>query len=316
MITEGMIQLGQTGIAISPIGLGTMQWGDIEYNDQPSNNIDQAILGTYQVSLSAGINFFDTAEMYGSGKSELYLGKYLKEISAEVVVATKFMPYPWRLTKGELRSALLRSLKRLGLHHVDLYQMHWPFPPVSITTWMDAMADAVADGLIRSVGVSNYSPSQTEIAYAALAKRQIPLASNQVQYSLLHRNPERSGLVDLCKKLGITIIAYSPLQKGILTDKYSATNPPQGFLAWRYNKTYLTKIEPIMKTLRDIGEFHGGKSTGTVALNWLINKGAVPIPGARNPKQAQENAGALVWRLTADEVCRLDEISDRVFGKN
>jgi aryl-alcohol dehydrogenase-like predicted oxidoreductase len=106
---------------------------------------------------------------------------------------------------------------------------------------MDAMADAVADGLIRSVGVSNYSPSQTEIAYNALAKRQIPLASNQVKYSLLHRNSERNGLIDLCKKLRITIIAYSPLQKGILTDKYSEKNPPQGFIAWRYNKTYLTK---------------------------------------------------------------------------
>lgn len=308
-----MIQLGRTGIKISPLGLGTMQWGDIKFTDQPGSNIDQDIRSVYQVSLDSRINFYDTAEMYGSGKSERYLGRYLKEISDKVVVATKFMPFPWRLTKGELRSALIRSLTRLGLDHVDLYQMHWPFPPVSIPTWMDAMADAVADGLVRAIGVSNYSPSQTQRAYDALAKRQISLASNQVKYSLLDRHPERSGLVDLCKKLGITLIAYSPLEKGILTGKYSLENQPQGFLAWRYNKTYLTRIEPIIKALREIGETHGVRIPAAVALNWLMCKGAVPIPGARNPKQAQDNAGTLGWKLSDDEVDRLDKMSDQAF---
>jgi aryl-alcohol dehydrogenase-like predicted oxidoreductase len=258
-----------------------------------------------------GINFYDTAEMYGSGKSELYLGRYLKEISDKVAVATKFMPYPWRLTKGELRSALHRSLNRLGLNRVDLYQMHWPFPPVSISSWMDAMADAVSEGLIRAVGVSNYSRSQTQIAYDALAKRNIPLASNQVKYSLLDRHPERSGLVDLCKELGITLIAYSPLEKGILTGKYSPKNQPQGFMAWRYNKPYLTKIEPILSTLGEIGEAHGGKKPAAIALNWLMCKGVVPIPGARNSNQAQDNTGALSWKLSDAEVDRLDRVSDQ-----
>ena len=118
-------------------------------------------------------------------------------------------------------------------------------------------------------------------------------------------------MVDLCKKLGITLIAYSPLEKGILTGKYSPENLPQGLLAWRYNKTYLTKIEPIITALREIGEAHGGMTPAAVALNWLICKGAVPIPGARNSKQAQDNAGALGWQLSTEEVDRLDKISDR-----
>jgi aryl-alcohol dehydrogenase-like predicted oxidoreductase len=312
IMIDAMIQLGRTGIDISPLGLGTMQWGDIKYTVQSGSNIDQYIRGAYQESLASGITFYDTAEMYGSGISELYLGRYLREISDKVVVATKFMPFPWRLTKGELRSALLCSLKRLGINHVDLYQMHWPIPPVKISSWMDAMADAVADGLIRAVGVSNYSTSQTQRAFDALAKRQIPLASNQVKYSLLDRHPESSGLVDLCKKLEVTLIAYSPLEKGILTGKYSPGNLPQGFLAWRYNKTYLKKIDPIITVLHEIGETYGGKGSAAVALNWLICKGVVPIPGARNQKQAQDNAGALGWKLSNDEVDRLDRISDQV----
>jgi aryl-alcohol dehydrogenase-like predicted oxidoreductase len=222
------------------------------------------------------------------------------------------MPYPWRLAKGELRLALLRSLKRLGIPHVDLYQMHWPFPPVSIKSWMDAMSDVVADGLVRAIGVSNYSTTQTTIAFEALAKPKIPLASNQVRYSLLERYPERSGLVELCKKLDITIIAYSPLEKGILTGKYTPDNVPTGFRSWRYNKTYLIKTEPLLNALREIGKTHANMTPTQVALNWLMCKGAVPIPGARNMHQAQENAGCLGWQLSGEEVNRLDKISDEV----
>lgn len=311
-MTEQYIPLGKTGINISAIGLGIMQWGDIKLADQTGNEINKDIRDVFQVTLDAGINFFDTAEMYGNGRSELNLGKCLKQISNDIVVATKFMPFPWRVKKGELRSALIKSLKRMGLPHVDLYQIHWPFPPVSIKSWMDAMSDVVADGLIRAVGVSNYSTAQTAIAFEALAKHGIPLASNQVKYSLLNRHPEKSGLVDLCKKLEITIIAYSPLEKGMLTGKYMPNNLPTGFRSWRYNKTYLIKIETLLTVLHEIAEVHASMTPAKVALNWLKCKGVVPIPGARNAKQAQENAGGLGWQLSTDEVSRLDKISDEV----
>jgi aryl-alcohol dehydrogenase-like predicted oxidoreductase len=313
MVQGKFVELGKTGIQISPIGLGIMQWGDVSI-DPENPTIYKDILQIYQDAQEVGINFFDTAEAYGSGKSEIQLGLCLKQATfPDIVVATKFMPYPWRLSKGELRAALMRSLKRLGLSRVDLYQMHWPTPLLSIQSWMDAMADVVADGLIRAVGVSNYSPNQTKVAFEALARRKIPLASNQVKYSLLDRRPERSGLIELCNKLGITIIAYSPLEKGILTGKYSPGNLPNGFRAWIYNKGYMMKISPLLEELRQIGQAHHGMTSGQAALNWVTSNGAVPIPGARNRTQAQENMRAVGWQLSSEEVARLDQLSDEVF---
>src|SRR4030066_2443848 len=310
LITTQYLTLGRTEIRISPIGQGIMQWGDIKFPGQPDFNVDNEIRDEFYVSLANGINFFDTAEMYGNGRSEICLGRLLKGRNENIVIATKFMPFTWRFSKGELRTALLKSLKRLGLIKVDLYQMHWPFPPVPIKTWMEEMSDAVADGLIRAVGVSNYSPSQTEMAYDALAIHGIPLASNQVRYNLLHRRPEGNGLVQLCNKLGITVIAYSPLEKGILTGKYTVNNIPSGMRSWRYNKSYLDKIEPLIKILREIGKDHAGMTPGQVSLNWLTSKGVLPIPGARKKTQAKENAEAMGWQLSIEEVARLDTIID------
>jgi aryl-alcohol dehydrogenase-like predicted oxidoreductase len=308
-LNTGYIQLGKTGIKITPMGIGIMQWSDLPMPENNDPGVDQKIREIYTTTIAAGINLFDTAEMYGRGRSEIHLGRCLEQIDRQVVVATKFMPFPWRLSKWQFRTALLHSLQRLSLGQVDLYQMHWPFPPVPIKNWMDAMADAFADGLIKAVGVSNYSCAQTRLAFDSLARYKIPLASNQVKYSLLDRRPEQSGLVDLCNELGITIIAYSPLEKGILTAQYSVDNLPSGFRAWRYNKAYLTKIKPLMDVLAEIGKTHSDKTPAQVALNWLICKGAVPIPGARNQKQAVENAGGSGWHLSDEEIARLDNIS-------
>jgi aryl-alcohol dehydrogenase-like predicted oxidoreductase len=303
--------LGKTEIKISRVGIGIMQWGKLVLNPI-EDEINKDITDIYQTSLAGGINFFDTAEMYGRGRSESHLGRCLRYDPKDIVIATKFMPFPWRLSKGELRAALIRSLKRLGVSQVDLYQMHWPIPPVPIKAWMDAMADAVEDGLISTVGVSNYSIAQTQLAFDALAKRKIPLASNQVRYSLLDRRPERTGLVEVCRELGVTIIAYSPLEKGILTGKYSPEKIPSGNRSWFYNKEYLLKIAPLVEMLIEIGKAHQGSTPGQVALNWLMCKDVVPIPGSRNQSQAIENAGSLGWQLSADEMSRLDLISDQV----
>lgn len=309
---ERLVELGKTGIKISPLGLGAMQWGDVDFPSGSSPQPDQEVRNIFRVSTSAGINFIDTAEMYGTGKSERHLGMLLNGKAGDLVIATKFMPFPWRLSRRELRSALVSSLRRLGLQHVDLYQMHWPFPPVPIKTWLDAMSDAVAEGLIRAVGVSNYSISQVEQAQEELAKHKIPLASNQVKFSLLDQHPISSGLLDLCHKNGITIIAYSPLEKGILTGKYSPDNPPTGIRAWRYNRSFLEKIAPLFDDINAIGMQYGGRTSAQVSLNWLMAKGAVPIPGARHAEQAKENAGAMGWQISPEQVTKLDKISIKI----
>src|SRR4030066_7502 len=132
LITTQYLTLGRTEIRISPIGQGIMQWGDIKFPGQPELEVDNEIRDEFYVSLANGINFFDTAEMYGNGRSEIYLGRLLKGRNENIVIATKFMPFPWRFSKGELRTALLKSLKRLGLIKGDFFKMHWPFPPVPI----------------------------------------------------------------------------------------------------------------------------------------------------------------------------------------
>lgn len=304
--------LGKTDIKIPRLGIGAWSWGDKFIWGYGRDYQEEDIHAAFDVSLDAGINFFDTAEVYGQGQSEKYLGSFLSNAKERIVIATKFMPYPWRWTKKTLLTALKNSLNRLKLDTVDLYQIHIPLPPVSIETWAEALAEAVDAGLARAVGVSNFTEDQMRQAYLVLSKRGIPLASNQVEYSLLNRKVETNGLLSTCQELGITLIAYSPLAKGLLTGKYSPDNPPPGIRRRYYNTTLLYKIQPLIKQLRFIGQKHDGKTPAQVALNWLICKNAVPIPGAKTSRQAVENAGALRWRLEDNEINLLDELSQNI----
>jgi aryl-alcohol dehydrogenase-like predicted oxidoreductase len=305
-----LIPLGKTDILITKLGMGTWQWGDRMIWGYGNTHTESDVHAAFQASLEAGIRFFDTAEIYGNGRSEQLLGEFIQNIEPSLVIATKFMPFPWRLWKGRLHAALKASLHRLDLKQVDLYQIHWPFPPVPIEVWADALADAVNAGLVRAVGVSNYNAAQMLKVHAALEKRNVPLASNQMEYHLLNRQVERKGLLKLCRELGVTMIAYSPLSKGMLTGKYTPEMPPAGMRGRMFSRDRLAAIQPLIKIMGEIGNAHGGKSCAQVALNWLISKGAVPIPGAKNPRQAQENAGALGWRLSEAEIATLDEASE------
>ena len=293
------------------MGLGAWQWGDRIVWQYGQSYGAEEVREAFKTSLHEGIRFVDTAELYGNGLSERLLGRFLKEADQAVLVATKFFPWPWRLTKGALSKALKGSLARLGLESVDLYQIHWPSPLVSTERLMEGLVECVKSGMARTVGVSNFGQSRMLTAYSALARHNIQLASNQVHYSLLNRAVEKSGTLARCKELGVRLIAYSPLEKGLLSGKYNADAPPPGSRANTYN-SMLPKIQPLLKLMTEIGQDHGGKSNAQVALNWTICKGALPIPGAKTPEQALENAGALGWRLTDVEVAKLDEVSDSV----
>jgi aryl-alcohol dehydrogenase-like predicted oxidoreductase len=183
---------------------------------------------------------------------------------------------------------------------------------MAIETLADELGKAVQQGLARAVGVSNYDEQQMGRASAALAKRGVPLASNQVLYSLINRKVEKNGLLKSCQEQGITLIAYSPLGQGILTGKYTPRQPLPGIRGWRYGRSLLEKVQPLLGLMVEIGQAHGGKSAGQVALNWVICKGALPIPGAKNLRQAQENLGALGWRLVEAEMAALDEASEKI----
>ena len=291
------------------MGLGAWQWGDRVVWQYGHGYGDVEVQQAFQASLEEGIRFVDTAEIYGNGRSERLLGQFLKETDQPVLIATKFLPFPWRFGKGALPRALKGSLARLGVESVDLYQIHWPTPLMSTDTMMEGLAECVKRGMTRTVGVSNFGQSQMLAAYSALARHNIPLASNQVHYSLFNRTVEKNGTLARCKELGIRLIAYSPIEMGLLTGKYSTNNPPPGARGRNY-VSLLPRIASLLKLMTQIGQDHGGKSNVQVALNWVICKGALPIPGAKNANQAQENAGGLGWKLTSEEVTKLDEASD------
>ena len=296
------------------MGVGAWAWGDRIIWNYGRSYSDDDVRGAFNISLKKGIRLVDTAEVYGRGRSERLIGEFLKESQQPVLVATKFMPFPWRIHKSFLLRSLRNSLERLGLESVDLYQIHFPVPPISIETWMNEMAEAVKLGLTRTVGISNYDQSQMLQAYSALARHDVPLASNQVEYHLLDRKIEKNGLLDRCRELDVRLIAYSPLAMGLLTGKYTVDSPPPGMRGRRAARI-LPKLPPLLKLMTEIGQEQGGKSNAQIALNWLICKGTMPIPGAKNAKQAEANAGALGWRLTDDQVAALDEASE-VFTKD
>ncbi len=259
-----------------------------------------------ETSLAAGATLFDTAAMYSGGASERRLGELAR--GKEVLIATKFPPGLFTRTE-DMPQALDASLARLGRSAVDLYQHHFPSNWVSIPKLMERMADAVEAGKVKAVGVSNYSAEQMRIAHAALARRGIPLASNQVEYSLLHRQPEVNGVLDACRELGVTLIAQMPLASGALTGKYVAGARPTGlrrFMGY-FSKKGLEAAAPVVALLREIGGRYS-KSPAQVALRWLIeNENVLPIPGAKNSKQAADNAGALSFTLTSAEVEALSQ---------
>ena len=292
------------------MGLGAWQWGDRIVWGYQSGKSDSGIREAFDVSLNMGIRFIDTAEVYGSGRSERMLGQFLKETEQPILVATKFFPWPWRFSKGFIPRALKGSLERMGIDAVDLYQIHWPSVVMSPETSMDGMSECVKQGLARTVGVSNFWEKNMLRAYSALAQKGVPLASNQLPFSLLNREAEKNGTLARCKELGIRFIAYSPLAQGLLTGKYSVENPPSGVRASSYADT-LKKLPPVIKALQEVAQNHG-KTVSQVALNWVICKGALPIPGAKNAKQAEDNAGGAGWRMTDDEVAKLDEVTDAI----
>lgn len=307
------VELGKSGIMVSPMGTGTWAWGDGLYWGYGRGYGENDLRHAFDETLRDGIDFLDTAEIYGFGKSEKFIGEFKRAspLAERVRIATKFFPIPYRVTKWFLLNALRGSLKRLGVETVDLYQMHWYLPPIPIETWMDAMAEAVQKNMTRAVGVSNYNADQVRRAHKRLAQHGIPLASNQIEYNLLRRGPDFDGLMDTCRELGVTVIAYSPLKYGILTGKYTRTHPMPGARGAQFHTDYLARVQPLLSVVRDVAA-KNDKTLSQVAINWVMQRGAIPIPGAKNLRQANENAGALGWTLSSDDMAMLDEASERL----
>jgi aryl-alcohol dehydrogenase-like predicted oxidoreductase len=315
--TSARRTLGKTNIEITPIGLGMMEFSGggglmgfaFPVIDQEEKN------ATVKAGLDGGINWFDTAELYGGGVSEKSLSTALKTAGKkddDVIVATKW--WPLFRTAGNIPKTIANRLRYLDGYSIGLYQVHQPFSFSSTEAEMGAMADLVKAGKIRAVGVSNFNAEQMRRAQRELQNYDLPLASNQVHYSLLHRNIERDGTLDAAKELGVTIIAYTPLESGLLTGKYHK-NPElleKKSFFWRSRlKRGMEKSQALVSLLEEIAARYNA-TAAQVALNWLINSQGdtvVTIPGVTKVSQAVESAGAMKFKLTADEIMQLDKIS-------
>ena len=298
-------------LALPLLGVGTWAWGDSStwgMGSYDTSLTEETITEAWNASIDAGATLFDTAEVYGSGESERIIGRLLAadpDRASKAVLATKFMPSPWKLNvRGALMAALTASLSRLGIEKVALYQIHGPISLRSHAALAEALASAHQAGLVEAVGVSNYSAKETRSIAKELEKRGLRLATNQIEFSLLRRSPETGGLLATCAELGVIPLAYSPIGQGRLTGKYSVATPPPG--KRNFSDHPMEVVDKVVGELRAVGEKHGGKLPSQVALNWIIAKGAIPIPGAKNLHQAQENSGALGWSLDGDDVERLD----------
>ena len=312
--------LGKTNIEITPIGLGMMEFaggGGLMGFAFPV--IDQELKNaTVKAGLDGGVNWFDTAELYGKGVSEQSLATALKAAAVkdeDVVIATKW--WPMFRTARNIPKTIHERLHFLDGYSIDLYQIHQPFSFSSPEAEMDAMAELVKAGMISSVGVSNFNAEQMRRAARQLQKHGLPLASNQVRFGLLDRSIERNGVLKAAKELGVTIIAYTPLASGLLTGKYHK-NPElleKKSFFWRSQlRRGLEKSRDLVSALEEIGARYNA-TAAQAALNWVIHARGdtvVTIPGVTKVSQAKESAGAMRFKLTDEEIARLDNLSQKI----
>lgn len=313
-------RLGKTDLLVSPIGLGVMELsggGGLLGRMYPviPQEEKNAII---KAAVDGGINFFDTAEMYGAGVSEESLANGLKAAGIadkDVIIETKWQPI--LRTANNISKTIDDRLRFLGGYSISNYMIHQPMSFSSPEAEMNAMADLVEAGKIKSVGVSNFNPARMRRAYAALDKRGLPLALNQVRYSLIHREIETDGTLETARELGVTIVAYTPLGSGILSGKYHK-NPEllEQKTGLRKNllKRKIERTRMLIAALDEIAVTHD-VTVAQVALNWVIHFNGeivVTIPGATKVRQAQESAGAMNFVLSANELEKLDQISRKL----
>ncbi len=309
--------LGKTNIEVTPIGMGMMEFaggGGLMGAVFPKINQEEKN-ATVKAGLAGGINWFDTAELYGAGVSEASLAEALKaagKADNEVVVATKW--WPLFRTARNIPRTIEDRLRFLNGYSIGLYMVHQPFSFSSREAEMDEMAKLVKAGKIRSVGISNFNPEQMRRAHRKLQEHGLPLAVNQVRFSLLDRSIEKNGILETAKELGVTIIAYTPLESGLLTGKYHK-NPDlleKKSILWRKRlRNGIKKSRILVSALEEIAVRYNA-TAAQVALNWVIysqGDSVVTIPGVTKVSQAQESAGAMKFKLSDDEIARLDELS-------
>jgi len=319
VLTLGLRSLGGSDLHVSAIGLGCWQFSKGKnlvgrfWPALPQETIAQVV----KASVDAGITWFDTAEVYGGGESERALAHALTTLGiapGTVTVASKW--WPLARTAASITATIDQRLRCLQPYPIDLYQIHQPFSLSSVSAQMKAMARLADAGNIRYVGVSNFDAKRMREAHRALAEQGLHLVSNQMKYSLLDRSIEHNGVLETAQELGISIIAYSPLEQGILTGRFhEPSNSPERLSRMRrmsgnYRPASLARSRPVIETLKEVAQSHEA-TVAQIALAWLVQahgEAIVAIPGASSVRQVQSNAGAMQVELTASEMAALSAV--------
>lgn len=340
-------------LMVPSVGVGTISWSSKSLTTLDNLELQSLVNEAYGLDGA----FFDTAERYGShlktalglgwGETETLLQKFVKRAEAacaaddhiadkpsKAIIATKFTPSPWRTTPQSVVEACEQSMQRLGVEQVDLYQLHMPdivkpfrflglADPLDEVYW-EGLAECYHRGLVKNVGVCNYGPTLVSKCQEFLAKRGVPLASNQIAYSLIGRENGSQDTVDACTDLGVKVLGYYPFAMGLLTGKYSQsslartestltsfTKTKKSSLELKDLNNYAASMSPLLSTMDDIAASRE-KTVAQVALNYIVCKDVIPIPGAHSIGQVKDNAGAMGWRLTDSEVAKLEEETDKL----
>lgn len=303
------INLGKSDLKVSVIGLGAWQAGAKGWGRILDTDVKDAIM----TSVGLGLNFIDTAEVYGDGHSESVIGEVVKDIRDDIIIATKASGN--HLRPDYLKRALEGSLRRLNTNYIDLYQVHWPDIYTSLRDTMKTLERMANDGKIRYIGLSNFSICQMEEARSHLSTMDI--VSNQVRYNMIQREIEEE-MIPYLNKENISVIAYSPLAQGLLTFKYNHATFGETDVR-KGNKLFadynVRTVIPLLDVLRDLS-LESGHTVVQIALNWLISRGnVIPIPGAKNKDQATINLQSNGWRLSQQQNDRIEQVYIQVKDK-
>ncbi|NEW08958.1 aldo/keto reductase [Paenibacillus sp. SYP-B3998] len=321
--TSILRKLGSSNLELSPLGLGCWQFS----NGQGMVGkfwpvlAQEDVLKIVRTSLKGGINWFDTAEVYGKGQSEQMLARALNEagsLADGAHVATKW--WPIMRTANSITNTIDERIRLLDNRKIHLHQVHQPYSFSSVAKQMNTMAQLVKLNKIQNVGVSNFSAKKMREADRVLREHGLRLISNQVKYSLLDRRIEHNGILDTAKELGIAIIAYSPLEQGILSGKFhknpaliqAITGPRKWSSAFR--ESGMRKSKPLIDYLEELTVKYDTSPT-QIALNWMIHANGetvFAIPGASKAHHAEENVRAMQFTLTTDELRQISDISNLV----